>query len=761
MGEVETALVLRMEATLTKFEKQMAKARSAGVRTATDLENRFGAANKKMSNSAQQSAEIIGREMERLRSKYDPVFAASRKYESAVEELNRAHKVGALDAKQYERALESLNTEYTLQQTAATRAAGAMGRLSGAMRGSGGGIQNVAYQVGDFAVQVGAGTSASMALGQQLPQLLGGFGVMGAVMGAVVAVGVPLVRTLLDTGDASKELEDQLKALESAVADYNAAIERAIIPTDELREKYGTATVAAQQFLAALVEINKVQALDALATSLETIVTKFGGLSDDLINVGSVLPLKEIEITAKSMAEQFEITAEQAEELAYGLRSLSEADGTAAQVSAARELLELMTATLGPVEDMPPAARLLAQELSNAGVAAAEVQAGIDRTNFGVQDLIAGLSTAATNLGALVTQAGLLGDNMYRAAGAAWNFLAARAREKMAYERSVGGGRGSDPRLHGGSFADVQANDLRAQLEHSELAFEEERRKATKKAARAKSRGGKSRREKDSLIEIGQRELESLERQIEMIGKSDAKVAELTARYKLLDEAKKRGINLDAKQAGSSQTVREQIDEQAAAIGRLTEKAEQYKEQAAFMDDLNQELKDGFIDAIIEGENFGDVLKSIAKQLAKAALQAALFNEGPFSRGGGGGGLLGNIFGAIFKRRAVGGSAEAGRPYLVNENTPNSEVFVPSSNGAVLNVSQAQSALRGMGSSSSGRGPAEVAVRVIGGDLVLTDSGQIAARIQVSAAQARAGATSDVKANWGAFQQRYSVDGAL
>ncbi|WP_152002846.1 hypothetical protein [Roseobacter sp. TSBP12] len=34
-------------------------------------------------------------------------------------------------------------------------------------------------------------------------------------------------------------------------------------------------------------------------------------------------------------------------------------------------------------------------------------------------------------------------------------------------------------------------------------------------------------------------------------------------------------------------------------------------------------------------------------------------------------------------------------PYLVNENTPNSEVFVPSQNGAILNVPQAQKALSG------------------------------------------------------------------
>lgn len=69
-----------------------------------------------------------------------------------------------------------------------------LGRASRASGAFGRGLQNASYQVGDFAVQVGAGTSASIALGQQLPQLLSGFGILGAAMGAVVAISVPLTR---------------------------------------------------------------------------------------------------------------------------------------------------------------------------------------------------------------------------------------------------------------------------------------------------------------------------------------------------------------------------------------------------------------------------------------------------------------------------------------------------------------------------------------------------------------------------------------
>ncbi|MCG3266122.1 phage tail tape measure protein [Yoonia sp. I 8.24] len=54
--------------------------------------------------------------------------------------------------------------------------------------------------------------------------------------------------------------------------------------------------------------------------------------------------------------------------------------------------------------------------------------------------------------------------------------------------------------------------------------------------------------------------------------------------------------------------------------------------------------------------------------------------------------------------RATGGPVQGGLPYLVNENTSHSEIMVPSQSGAVLNVSQAQAALRG---SVLGRQPAQ------------------------------------------------------
>jgi hypothetical protein len=94
------------------------------------------------------------------------------------------------------------------------RAQNAAAQGAGRFRGQ---VQNVAFQVQDFAVQVGAGTSATQALAQQLPQLLGGFGLLGAAIGAVVAIGLPLGRALLSSGEAALTASESVAALEESL----------------------------------------------------------------------------------------------------------------------------------------------------------------------------------------------------------------------------------------------------------------------------------------------------------------------------------------------------------------------------------------------------------------------------------------------------------------------------------------------------------------------------------------------------------------
>lgn len=72
--------------------------------------------------------------------------------------------------------------------------------------------QQAGYQVQDFAVQVQGGQSALVALGQQGSQLLGVFGVGGAIAGAVLTVATLGIR-MMGVGDNTKKATEEAKKL--------------------------------------------------------------------------------------------------------------------------------------------------------------------------------------------------------------------------------------------------------------------------------------------------------------------------------------------------------------------------------------------------------------------------------------------------------------------------------------------------------------------------------------------------------------------
>jgi hypothetical protein len=86
--------------------------------------------------------------------------------------------------------------------------------------------------------------------------------------------------------------------------------------------------------------------------------------------------------------------------------------------------------------------------------------------------------------------------------------------------------------------------------------------------------------------------------------------------------------------------------------------------------------------------------KAVADLIGEIARMMMMRGAIQLIEGMGGGGFLSAV-GSLTGARASGGGVQRGGAYLVNEGTPRSEVFVPSQNGAILNVQQAQAALRG------------------------------------------------------------------
>lgn len=142
-------------------------------------------------------------------------------------------------------------------------------------------------------------------------------------------------------------------------------------------------------------------------------------------------------------------------------------------------------------------------------------------------------------------------------------------------------------------------------------------------------------------------------------------------------------------------------------LGAYTEHVENLKnelQEAEWGEFLSgvEDVAGAMIDAGLEADSFGDVLGNMARagvdaladlaaQMLKNYIMQQLMNSVSGVGGSAGGGVLGAIFGGA---RANGGPVQDGQAYLVNEDTARSEIFVPSSSGAILNVSQAQEALR-------------------------------------------------------------------
>ena len=190
-----------------------------------------------------------GRELDALRGKFNPIFAASKRYEQELNELNRAHKIGAINTAEHGAALLALNGRY---QAAATGAEvfGAQTRMAQQH------ARNLAFQFQDIGTMLAMGQSPFMLLAQQLPQvtMYGGRlnGVMGALKQTVSGLFSPL--GLLTTGfvlAASAAISyftssnDEAEKAEKVLQDQESLIER-------VADRWGDAIPALREYAEAI-----------------------------------------------------------------------------------------------------------------------------------------------------------------------------------------------------------------------------------------------------------------------------------------------------------------------------------------------------------------------------------------------------------------------------------------------------------------------------------------------------------------------------
>ncbi len=154
---------------------------------------------------------------------------AQRREERAAKQAELASQRKEAAAKREEAAIKRVQAADDAAAAAAAKNAARVEAVSGTKSGRDAGIkvQQAGFQVADFATQVGAGTSAVQAMGQQLPQLLGAFGPWGAVIGAAVAVLVPLGRVLFEVAAQTEKTKESVDRAKESISKFGEALKKA------------------------------------------------------------------------------------------------------------------------------------------------------------------------------------------------------------------------------------------------------------------------------------------------------------------------------------------------------------------------------------------------------------------------------------------------------------------------------------------------------------------------------------------------------
>lgn len=242
-----------------------------------------------------------------------------------------------------------------------------LGNVSGQTRAK---IQNTSFQLQDIAVQLQGGTKASTALAQQLPQLLGGFGALGAVAGVLAGIGIPALAFAFSS--LKGEVVDTEEALDNFSSSVQAAADFAAIaatPLDELRKTWGnlgkqiqeTSAISAQAALSkAMLEFGGVA--NGLKAPLKEIARLFGVLKTARAELaelpeetgnefGSQIALRNVEIKETTeqiieLAAAMGMSQSQAAKFSIGLEKLEKAEGFENISVASAELLKLLSGTV-------------------------------------------------------------------------------------------------------------------------------------------------------------------------------------------------------------------------------------------------------------------------------------------------------------------------------------------------------------------------------------------------------------------------------
>ena len=197
------------------------------------------------------------------------IRSASERAIAADEARSRAQQQNTMRAQQEFQARQAaLSNSNNLVTTTTDRMTSAYQKSQAGFRSTNQVIQNSAYQLTDFVVQIQGGTSALRAFSQQAPQFLGAFGGAGAVLGIFAALGGAIADFVVKMNSAktAAEVIDELTDRTGKLAEAANSVSQIDLST--LGKNYREASDEGKALIDANVtlqlELLKLSQIDAL-----------------------------------------------------------------------------------------------------------------------------------------------------------------------------------------------------------------------------------------------------------------------------------------------------------------------------------------------------------------------------------------------------------------------------------------------------------------------------------------------------------------
>ncbi len=390
--EIDSVQALGAAKNLLKMESAAGRAAASSAKLETTFRSASG-----QFRRATEHARDHANEIRSLAMQYNTTLAAELKFADAQRDVARAVKLGVISADQQDAVLERLQAQYlTTGKAAAT-----MGR---GLQASSMHSTNLLFQFQDIGMMLAAGQNPLMLAMQQGTQVAGVFhqmkasgqsafsGIKAGLLGmvspvslltiGVIAGGAALAQwgiAALTAGDDAKRMEDQVSDLSDMIANLDTVTKNAELTMGQLVMKFGE-LADEMQIAFDVTRRMEIRKIEEEFRNISDVAADQIGLWDKAKQ--SLRGYTGERAKVEALAETFDLTTGHAYNLLENLNAIENAADFEDMAEKAADLLFIIEATQGPVEDLDgPFAALvdrLTELVSLAGDFNAEISAAVD-----------------------------------------------------------------------------------------------------------------------------------------------------------------------------------------------------------------------------------------------------------------------------------------------------------------------------------------------------------------------------------------------